>query len=76
MGDEYVKQGNYEMLGRLYGLTPDQIDRLMSRGTYAQSGDYDDSPSPRKPSPDRDVLANPRNDPDEWNMLLAMKNNK
>lgn len=35
VGNQYANQGNYEMLGRLYGLTPDQVDRLMQRGAYA-----------------------------------------
>lgn len=35
VGNQYANQGNYEMLGRLYGLTADQVDRLMNRGAYA-----------------------------------------
>lgn len=35
VGQQKAKAGNYEILGRLYGLTPDQVDRLMNRGKYA-----------------------------------------
>lgn len=35
VGQEKLKKGDYEMLGLLYGLTPDQIDKLMGRGKYA-----------------------------------------
>lgn len=49
VGNQYAKQGNYEMLGKLYGLTADQVDRLMNRGRYAPSsgGGSDDSGSGR-----------------------------
>lgn len=35
LAQQALKSGNYEILGKLYGLTPDQIDRLMNRGKYA-----------------------------------------
>lgn len=35
VGEQKAKNNDYEMLGLLYGLTPDQIDRLMGRGKYA-----------------------------------------
>ena len=35
VGEQKAKNNDYEMLGLLYGLTPEQIDRLMGRGKYA-----------------------------------------
>lgn len=42
LGDQYAAQGNYSILGKLYGLTQDRIDRLQGTGAYAPSyGDGD-----------------------------------
>lgn len=35
LGDQYAAQGDYSILGKLYGLTQDQIDRLQGTGAYA-----------------------------------------
>ena len=35
VGDTLAQQGDYSVLGKLYGLTQDQIDRLQGTGTYA-----------------------------------------
>ena len=35
VGEQRLKDGDYEMLGLLYGLSPEQIDKLMGRGRYA-----------------------------------------
>lgn len=34
-GNQYAKENNYSVLGALYGLTQDQIDRLQGTGRYA-----------------------------------------
>lgn len=41
VGNQMAAAGDYEMLGKLYGLTPDQIDRLMGRGAYAPVGGWE-----------------------------------
>lgn len=41
--NQAAAQGNYELLGAMYGLTTDQVDRLMNRGKYAPVVYYDDS---------------------------------
>lgn len=38
VGGEYAKQGDYSILGKLYGLTPDQISRLSGGGGGDDSG--------------------------------------
>ena len=45
LGDQYAAQGNYSILGKLYGLTQDQIDRLQGTGAYAPSYGGGDSGS-------------------------------
>ena len=35
VGKQYAKQNNYSILGKLYGLTQDQIDRIQGTGKYA-----------------------------------------
>ena len=35
MGNALAEQGDYSVLGKLYGLTQDQIDRLQGTGAYA-----------------------------------------
>lgn len=35
VGKQYAKNNNYSVLGKLYGLTQDQIDRLQGTGRYA-----------------------------------------
>ena len=39
-GNLLAKQNNYALLGKLYGLTPDQVDRLQGTGRYAPVYDY------------------------------------
>lgn len=57
VGEQYAKQGNYETIGKLYGLTADQVDRLMNRGKYAPivyyggGDDGSSSGTPRKKTP-------------------------
>lgn len=35
VGQQYAKNNDYSILGKLYGLTQDQIDRLQGTGAYA-----------------------------------------
>lgn len=35
LGNQYAKNNDYSVLGKLYGLTQDQIDRLQGTGAYA-----------------------------------------
>lgn len=35
IGQQLAKENNYSVLGKLYGLTPDQIDRIQGTGAYA-----------------------------------------
>lgn len=41
IGQQLAKENNYSVLGRLYGLTQDQIDRIQGTGAYAPSGAVD-----------------------------------
>lgn len=45
LGDQYAAQGDYSILGKLYGLTQDQIDRLQGTGAYAPVYYADDTPT-------------------------------
>lgn len=47
--NQAAAQGNYELLGAMYGLTADQVDRLMNRGKYAPV--YDDEEEYYGPAP-------------------------
>ena len=40
LGKTLAKQGDYSVLGALYGLTQDQIDRLQGTGAYAPKRSY------------------------------------
>lgn len=48
MGNELAKQNDYSVLGKLMGLTQDQIDRLQGTGAYAPV--HHEKPT-RRPSP-------------------------
>ena len=37
IGQQLAKENNYSVLGKLYGLTQDQIDRIQGTGAYARS---------------------------------------
>ena len=39
VGKQYAKNGDYSILGKLYGLTQDQIDRMQGTGAYAYTGE-------------------------------------
>lgn len=52
VGEQLAKDKDYEMLGLLYGLTPEQIDRLMGRGKYAGVPEKSTSGAP-KPKTDK-----------------------
>lgn len=41
IGQQLAKKNNYSVLGKLYGLTRDQIDRIQGTGKYAPSGGVD-----------------------------------
>jgi hypothetical protein len=43
--NQAAAQGNYELLGAMYGLTADQVDRLMQRGKYAPVVYYEEEPT-------------------------------
>ena len=47
VGKQYAGQGNYSVLGKLYGLTQDQIDRMQGTGAYAPVYYEDDTPAYR-----------------------------
>lgn len=47
-GNLLAKQNNYALLGKLYGLTPDQVDRLQGTGAYAPRDGYAAQYSPKK----------------------------
>ena len=48
VGQQYAKQNNYSILGKLYGLTPDQIDRIQGTGKYApRSSGSGGTPKPK-----------------------------
>lgn len=59
IGQELAKDGDYSILGKLYGWTDDQIDRVMKRGKYAPvyGGGDDESSSGNGPIP------SPKSDP-------------
>ena len=38
IGQQLAKENNWSVLGKLYGLTQDQIDRIQGTGAYASSG--------------------------------------
>jgi hypothetical protein len=38
IGQQLAKENNWSVLGKLYGLTQDQIDRIQGTGAYAPSG--------------------------------------
>ena len=40
IGQQLAKQNNYSVLGKLYGLTQDQIDRIQGTGRYAPQPVY------------------------------------
>ena len=53
LGQQLAKQNNYSVLGKLYGLTQDQIDRIQGTGKYAPvvyygGGDDGGYSAPRK----------------------------
>ena len=50
IGQELAKQNNWSVLGKLYGLTQDQIDRIQGTGAYAPRGGGGDSGGSRGPS--------------------------
>lgn len=49
VGNQKAESNDYEMLGLLYGLTPDQIDRLMGRGKYAYVPKSSKTGNPKPP---------------------------
>ena len=56
IGQQLAAENNYSVLGKLYGLTQDQIDRIQGTGKYAPApvyyGGYDEGGTTyRKPSP-------------------------
>lgn len=52
LGQELAKENNYSVLGKLYGLTQDQIDRIQGTGAYAprSSGGGESSKSGTRPN--------------------------
>lgn len=76
LGDQYAAQGDYSILGKLYGLTQDQIDRLQGTGAYAPVYYADDTPSytgSKLPSGAEAQYNQRFNSDDEKAMLIAMK---
>lgn len=54
IGQQLAKENNYSVLGKLYGLTQDQIDRIQGTGAYAprrSSGGGDDGGGRRYSKP-------------------------
>jgi hypothetical protein len=54
IGNELALENDYSVLGRLYGLTQDQIDRLQGTGAYAPV--YSEEPTRNGGTPIRSVL--------------------
>lgn len=54
IGNELALENDYSVLGRLYGLTQDQIDRLQGTGAYAPV--YSEEPTRSGGTPIRSVL--------------------
>ena len=46
-GDAAAKKRDYSILGKLYGLTQDQIDRLQGTGKYAKKSSGGEEPKRR-----------------------------
>lgn len=78
IGQELAKQNDWSVLGKLYGLTQDQIDRIQGTGKYAPVyGGYEEptrSYKKKDSGTDYKVLASPMSDANEKAMYLAMKN--
>lgn len=80
IGQELAKGGDYSILGKLYGWTQDQIDRVQGTGKYApkrssgggSSGGSSRSPAPKGNTAYKELYA-PREVDDEKAMLIAMK---
>lgn len=48
IGQQLAAKGDYSVLAQMYGLTNDQLDRLMGRGKYApKKKEYIGSPTPK-----------------------------
>ena len=78
IGQQLARENNWSILGKLYGLNQDQIDRIQGTGAYAPvyyGGGEDDSGGSRR-TPKKNTyykeLANPRDVDDEKAMLIAM----
>ena len=77
IGQELSKKNDWSILGKLYGLTQDQIDRIQGTGAYASSGggeDYSGGRSPRRNIAEevalatvRDSMGNPAENSAYWN---------
>jgi hypothetical protein len=78
LGKQLANKNDWSVLGKLYGLTQDQIDRIQGTGKYKKSSAVDWYDTTREGggggNPYYDVLANPMSDADEKAMFLAMKN--
>lgn len=53
IGQLLAKDKNYSVLGKLYGLTQDQIDRLQGTGAYGGGGSGSGGSGSRKPTADK-----------------------
>ena len=75
IGQQLAKQNNYSVLGKLYGLTQDQIDRIQGTGKYAPV--YYEEPSAgitgRKPTVQEQIAANQASANAAHNLGLAQK---
>lgn len=63
LGQQLAKQNDYSVLGKLYGLTQDQIDRIQGTGAYARRSRgvdwYDDTRASGKPKSKDNSEKNP-----------------
>jgi hypothetical protein len=65
--NQALSNGDYEMLGAMYGLTADQVDRLMGRGKYAPVVYYEEPAyygpaSPNQGGEKQQIVVNPFRD--------------
>ena len=78
-GNLLAGKNDYSILGALYGLTQDQIDRLQGTGAYAPVYVAPSSGGGNLPStsiPFYKELATPKEVDSEKNLFLSMKRNK
>lgn len=70
VGEAMAKKKDYSILGKLFGLTKDQIDRMQGTGKYGRKSGDGDEPSRRRKNPgDGDKNDGDKNDGDKNHTL-------